>query len=88
MNSSTPPVRSPKGVFNFNAGPGALPLPVLERIREELLDYRCSGMPVMEMSHRSTEYEEIQSRAEHDCGRGLVVWRLMRAFLNSVPPVG
>jgi phosphoserine aminotransferase len=42
-----------KRVFNFNAGPGALPLPVLERIREELLDWRGSGMSVMEMSHRS-----------------------------------
>jgi phosphoserine aminotransferase len=37
---------------------------VLERAREELLDYRGTGMSVMEMSHRSAEYEEIQSRAE------------------------
>ena len=50
--------------FNYNAGPAALPLPVLERIREELLDYRGSGMSVMEMSHRSPEFEEILERAE------------------------
>lgn len=50
--------------FNFNAGPAALPLRVLERIREELLDYRGSGMSVMEMSHRSPEFEEILERAE------------------------
>ncbi len=50
--------------FNFNAGPAALPLRVLERIREELLDYRGSGMSVMEMSHRSPEFEEILDHAE------------------------
>jgi phosphoserine aminotransferase len=53
-----------KRVFNFNAGPGALPLPVLERVREELLDYRGTGMSVMEMSHRSPEFEDIVFRAE------------------------
>ncbi len=53
-----------KRAANFNAGPGALPLPVLERIRAELLDYRGTGMSVMEMSHRSPEFEEIIDRAE------------------------
>lgn len=53
-----------KRVHNFNAGPGALPLPVLERIREELLDWRESGMSVMEMSHRSPEFESINAAAE------------------------
>jgi len=56
--------QSSKRVFNFNAGPGALPLPVLERIREELLDWRGSGMSVMEMSHRSPEFESILADAE------------------------
>jgi phosphoserine aminotransferase len=51
-------------VFNFNAGPSALPLAVLERIREELLDWRGRGMSVMEMSHRSPEYEGINAAAE------------------------
>lgn len=64
MSFSTLPARKTKRVFNFNAGPGALPLPVLERAREELLDYRGTGMSVMEMSHRSPEFEEIMSRAE------------------------
>jgi phosphoserine aminotransferase len=49
---------------NFNGGPGALPLAVLERIREELTDYRGTGMSVMEMSHRSKEFEEIIAHAE------------------------
>ena len=53
-----------KRAFNFNAGPGALPLPVLERIREELLDWRGSGMSVMEMSHRSPEFESISAGAQ------------------------
>jgi len=51
-------------VFNFNAGPSALPLSVLERVREELLDWRGSGMSVMEMSHRSPEFESINAGAE------------------------
>jgi phosphoserine aminotransferase len=51
-------------VTNFNAGPAALPLPVLERVREELLNYGGSGMSVMEMSHRSPEYERINAEAE------------------------
>src|SRR6201987_2331172 len=51
-------------VHNFNAGPSAPPLSVLERIREELLDWRGSGMSVMEMSHRSPEFESINAAAE------------------------
>jgi phosphoserine aminotransferase len=53
-----------KRAFNFGGGPATLPLPVLERVREELLDYRGTGMSVMELSHRSPEFEEINSRAE------------------------
>jgi phosphoserine aminotransferase len=57
-------VQAKNRASNFNAGPAALPLPVLERVREELLDYRGTGMSVMEMSHRSAEFEEIIARAE------------------------
>lgn len=64
MSSTTPSFPATKRVFNFNAGPAALPLRVLERIREELLDWRGSGMSVMEMSHRSPEYESINASAE------------------------
>ena len=59
-------IASQRGVeraVNFNAGPAALPLPVLERMREELLDYRGTGMSVMEMSHRSAEFEAINDKA-------------------------
>ena len=64
MTHATVSARAAKRVFNFNAGPATLPLPVLERIREELLDWRGSGMSVMEMSHRSPEYESISASAE------------------------
>jgi phosphoserine aminotransferase len=64
VTSSTLSAQTAKRAFNFNAGPGALPLPVLERIRAELLDWRGSGMSVMEMSHRSPEFESINAAAE------------------------
>lgn len=48
-----------KRVYNFSAGPAALPTPVLEKAQKELLDYRNSGMSVMEMSHRGKEFTEI-----------------------------
>jgi phosphoserine aminotransferase len=51
-------------VFNFSAGPAALPLWVLERARDEMVNFQASGMSVMEMSHRSKEYMEIIARAE------------------------
>ena len=46
-------------IFNFSAGPSVLPEPVLRRAAEEMLNYRGSGMSVMEMSHRSPEFLEI-----------------------------
>ncbi|MBF0421584.1 MAG: 3-phosphoserine/phosphohydroxythreonine transaminase [Magnetococcales bacterium] len=51
-------------VYNFSAGPAALPVPVLERARDEMLDYQGSGMSVMEMSHRSKKYLGIIEHAE------------------------
>ncbi len=53
-------------VFNFSAGPAMMPLPVLKEIQEELLDYRGSGMSVMEMSHRSKVFQQIADEAEAD----------------------
>ena len=50
-------------VKNFNAGPAALPLPALERAREEFLDFAGSGMSVMEHSHRGKEYEAVHDEA-------------------------
>ncbi|WP_434389231.1 3-phosphoserine/phosphohydroxythreonine transaminase [Melittangium boletus] len=46
-------------VINFNAGPAGLPLPALERAREELLDFQGSGMSIMEHSHRGKQYDAV-----------------------------
>ena len=51
-------------VFNFSAGPSMLPLSVLEKAASELVCYGESGMSVMEMSHRSPDYEAIIKDAE------------------------
>ena len=51
-------------VFNFSAGPSMLPVPVLEKAAAEMLCYGESGMSVMEMSHRSADYEPIIADAE------------------------
>ena len=53
-------------VYNFSAGPGMLPVEVLEEAAAEMLDYKGTGESVMEMSHRSKEYGEIIQTAEAD----------------------
>ena len=53
-------------VYNFSAGPAVLPEPVLEEAAAEMLDYRGTGMSVMEMSHRSKPYQQIIDEAEAD----------------------
>ncbi len=53
-------------VYNFGAGPAALPEPVLEQAREELLDWRGTGMSVMEKSHRGKDFIGIHAGAESD----------------------
>ncbi len=50
-------------VSNFNAGPAALPLPVLERAREELIEFQGTGMSIMEHSHRGKAYEGVHDEA-------------------------
>lgn len=49
---------------NFNAGPAALPLEVLQTAQKELIDFNESGMSVMELSHRSKEYEAVHQKAK------------------------
>jgi len=53
-------------VFNFSAGPAVLPQQVLERAREEMIDWQGSGMSVMEMSHRGKQFMSIAAQAEAD----------------------
>lgn len=51
-------------IYNFSAGPATLPKPVLEKAQAELLNYQESGMSVLEMSHRSPEFDKIVKDAE------------------------
>ena len=51
-------------VYNFSAGPSAMPLEVLERCAAEMTAYGSAGMSVMEMSHRSSSYQEIIDNTE------------------------
>jgi len=53
-------------VFNFSAGPATLPEPVLEIAQNELLDFKGTGMSVMEISHRSAAFTEVIEKAEAD----------------------
>ena len=53
-------------VYNFSAGPAVLPEEVLKEAAEEMMDYRGTGMSVMEMSHRSSAFQQIIDEAEAD----------------------
>ena len=53
-------------VYNFSAGPAVLPESVLREAAEEMLDYKGTGMSVMEMSHRSKAFDDIIKTAEAD----------------------
>ncbi|MCI0666798.1 MAG: 3-phosphoserine/phosphohydroxythreonine transaminase [Methylococcaceae bacterium] len=53
-------------VYNFSAGPSTIAEPVLERAREEFMDWRGSGMSVLEMSHRGPEFVSIAAKTEED----------------------
>ena len=60
----TTQINAMERVFNFSAGPSMLPLEVLEQAQADLLNYQGTGMSVMEMSHRSPDYEPIIQGAE------------------------
>jgi phosphoserine aminotransferase len=53
-------------VFNFSAGPAAIPEAVLERIRNDIPDWNGTGMSVMEVSHRGREFVDVAAKAEQD----------------------
>lgn len=50
--------------FNFNAGPAAIPLEVLKQAQEQFVDYKGAGMSIMEMSHRSNLYEDVNNETQ------------------------
>ena len=49
-----------KRVYNFNAGPSAMPLEVLKEVQDEFLDFNGTGMSIVEISHRSAAYQAMQ----------------------------
>ena len=53
-----------KRAYNFNAGPAALPLEVLKQAQQEFIDFSGAGMSIMEMSHRSAIYEQVNNEAQ------------------------
>lgn len=55
-------------VYNFSAGPAVLPEDVLKEAAAEMLDYRGTGMSVMEMSHRSKAYDTSSRKLNQTCG--------------------
>ncbi|RIB05970.1 phosphoserine aminotransferase [Gigaspora rosea] len=57
---------STPNVWNFGPGPAKIPTSVLQRAQDELLNYNNTGMSVMELSHRSKEYENLNNKAQRD----------------------
>ena len=57
-------ITATKTIYNFSAGPSVLPAPVLRKAQQELIDWRGTGMSVMEMSHRSKDFISIAEDAE------------------------
>ena len=53
-------------MYNFSAGPAVLPEEVLKEVADEMMDYQGFGMSVMEMSHRSADFQKIIDEAEQD----------------------
>ena len=53
-----------KKVYNFGAGPAMLPIPVMQQIQEEFLDYRGMDVSIIEISHRSKEFDEVINRCD------------------------
>ncbi|HKM16593.1 MAG: 3-phosphoserine/phosphohydroxythreonine transaminase [Firmicutes bacterium] len=50
--------------YNFNAGPAALPLPVLEAVQAEFVNFKGTGMSIVELSHRGKDYEAVHNHAK------------------------
>lgn len=73
--------------YNFNAGPSALPLEVLEKAQQQLVNFRDSGMSIMEMSHRSAIFDEVHNEAIALLKSFMLSQRTMKSFSYKVEPV-
>ena len=70
-------------VYNFSAGPAVLPEEVLQEAAAEMMDYKGCGMSVMEMSHRSKEFDNIIKEAEQDLRDLLNIRTTIKCFLTG-----
>jgi phosphoserine aminotransferase len=66
MTAAAPRIKPMARIFNFGAGPAAMPIEVLEKAKWELVNWHEAGMSVMEMSHRGKEFVKIAAEAEAD----------------------
>lgn len=72
-----------KRIYNFSAGPSMLPYEVLEKAASELIVYGDSGMSVMEMSHRSADFEKIIEKAEADLRCLMNITKQLQSSLST-----
>lgn len=73
--------------YNFNAGPSALPQEVLEKAQEQLVNFRDSGMSIMEMSHRSAIFDEVHNEAIALLKNFMPFQKTMRCYFYKVAQV-
>ena len=57
--------------YNFSAGPSTLPLPVLEQVQQDLVDYQGAGLSLIEASHRGPHYSEVHEAAGKGVGHAI-----------------
>ena len=78
---------SEKRIHNFNAGPAALPLPVLQEIQESFLNFKGSGMSITEVSHRSKWFDDVINDAIARIPQTPEVWmtRFRFCFFRAAP---
>ena len=73
-------------IFNFNAGPAALPLEVLEEVQAELLDFNNTGMSILEISHRSPAFEKVLEETKQDIKDLSSLWAAAAACSSAACP--
>ena len=76
--------QSNQRAYNFNAGPSALPLEVLEKAQQELVNFHGTGMSIMEMSHRSATFEEVHNEAISRLENFLLFLTIMKFYFYKV----
>ena len=71
-------------VYNFSAGPSTLPLSVMQKIKEDFLDYNGTGVSIIEISHRNKIFRDILHSANHYLESWLTFQKIIKYFLCMV----